>query len=179
MEILRRDFDSKQSRLAERMEIQPNLISRWENAKKNIGSRAARSIEKAARVPSLWLGVDHVLAQSAGETTDGPTTIGKIAAANLSRWMSDHPRLNSQQRVADASGVSQATINRVLNNEASITLNNLAAIAEAFGRRAYEMIISEADNSLVQYDHSRYADLPESEKEKIRSFIEFVLHQNR
>ncbi|AYC20089.1 hypothetical protein DZA65_03214 [Dickeya dianthicola] len=180
-EVLRAAFDGKQSRLAERLEIQPNLVSRWENGKKNIGTASARKIELAGRLPQAWMDTDHVLSRAAGETKNQgePTSIGMIAAANLSRWMAEHRRLNSQQRVADASGVSQATINRMLNNEASITLNNMAAIAEAFGRRPYEMIIAHDDDSIIQYDHTQYAALPGIEKDKIHSFIEFILQQNR
>ncbi|ELY4225664.1 helix-turn-helix domain-containing protein [Cronobacter sakazakii] len=178
-DILRRDFDGKQSRLAERMGIQPNLVSRWENGVKNIGSNSARRIEEAARRDSHWLDVDHELAQLAAtdDSDDVSTDIGTLAAATLRTWMEQNGQM-SQQRVADASGVSQATINRFLRQEASITLNNLAAIAEAFGRRAYEMILPKNDASLIEYDHSRYAALPEQEKAKIRSFIEFVMSQN-
>ncbi|WP_076738155.1 helix-turn-helix transcriptional regulator [Cronobacter sakazakii] len=178
-DILRRDFDGKQSRLAERMGIQPNLVSRWENGVKNIGSNSARRIEEAARRDSHWLDVDHELAQLAAtdDSDDVSTDIGTLAASTLRTWMEQNGQM-SQQRVADASGVSQATINRFLRQEASITLNNLAAIAEAFGRRAYEMILPKNDASLIEYDHSRYAALPEQEKAKIRSFIEFVMSQN-
>ncbi|EIZ8816805.1 helix-turn-helix domain-containing protein [Cronobacter sakazakii] len=178
-DILRRDFDGKQSRLAERMGIQPNLVSRWENGVKNIGSNSARRIEEAARRDSHWLDVDHELAQLAAtdDSDEVSTDIGTLAAATLRTWMEQNGQM-SQQRVADASGVSQATINRFLRQEASITLNNLAAIAEAFGRRAYEMILPKNDASLIEYDHSRYAALPEQEKAKIRSFIEFVMSQN-
>ncbi|EJO9548332.1 helix-turn-helix transcriptional regulator [Cronobacter sakazakii] len=178
-DILRRDFDGKQSRLAERMGIQPNLVSRWENGVKNIGSNSARRIEEAARRDSHWLDVDHELAQLAAtdDSDEVSTDIGTLAASTLRTWMEQSGQM-SQQRVADASGVSQATINRFLRQEASITLNNLAAIAEAFGRRAYEMILPKNDASLIEYDHSRYAALPEQEKAKIRSFIEFVMSQN-
>ncbi|EKF8821428.1 TPA: helix-turn-helix domain-containing protein [Cronobacter sakazakii] len=178
-DILRRDFDGKQSRLAERMGIQPNLVSRWENGVKNIGSNSARRIEEAARRDSHWLDVDHELAQLAAtdDSDEVSTDIGTLAASTLRTWMEQNGQM-SQQRVADASGVSQATINRFLRQEASITLNNLAAIAEAFGRRAYEMILPKNDASLIEYDHSRYAALPEQEKAKIRSFIEFVMSQN-
>ncbi|WP_209634538.1 helix-turn-helix domain-containing protein [Cronobacter sakazakii] len=178
-DILRRDFDGKQSRLAERLGIQPNLVSRWENGVKNIGSNSARRIEEAARRDSHWLDVDHELAQLAAtdDSDEVSTDIGTLAASTLRTWMEQSGQM-SQQRVADASGVSQATINRFLRQEASITLNNLAAIAEAFGRRAYEMILPKNDASLIEYDHSRYAALPEQEKAKIRSFIEFVMSQN-
>ncbi|CCJ88707.1 helix-turn-helix transcriptional regulator [Cronobacter sakazakii] len=178
-EILRRYFDGKQIRLAERLEIQQNLVSRWESGAKNIGDKVARRIEEAARVESHWLDVDHQLANMLEnqESDTGPTNTSELAASILKKWM-DSAGL-SQQKVAAASGVSQATINRLLRNESSISVNNLAAIAESFGRQAYEMILPPEAPGLISYDHKLYAALPQQEKDKIRTFIDFVMSQNQ
>jgi transcriptional regulator with XRE-family HTH domain len=178
-EIIDKDFDGTQTRLAEALKLQPNLVSRWLHGTKNIGDAVARKIETAARKPKYWLDTDHVLSMAAGAEDDGTETeIGMIAAGNLVRWMDGNRELSSQQKVADKSGVSQATINRLLRNEASLTLNSVAAIAKAFGRRPYELLIPPKDVSIINYDHSRYAELPLSEKAKIESFIDFVFMQN-
>lgn len=176
-EIINRDFDANQTRLAERLGIQQNLVSRWETGAKNIGSNAARRIEETARRPAYWLDFDHQLIPSEPVQEDSaaaPSAVGAIAAANLRRWMQQSGEM-SQQQVADASGVSQATINRFLRNEASITLNNLAAIAEAFNKCPYEML---QPPGALEYDIGSYAALPPGEKEKIQSFIEFIIAQN-
>lgn len=179
-DIIDRDFGGTQTRLAERMEIQPNLVSRWLKGTKTIGDSVARKIEVAARRPRFWLDSDHVLAIAAGaENVDGETEIGAIAADNLRRWMDGSKELCSQQKVADRAGVGQSTVNRLLRNEASVTIGNLASVAEAFGRRPYELLIDRTDDSIIQYDRSMYAALPAAEKEKINAFIEFVFQQNQ
>lgn len=175
-DIIDRDFNGTQSRLAERMTIQANLVSRWVKGHKNIGDNAARKIERVAGRPSNWMDFDHILSvPHAHEENEDSGEIGLIVAANLKKWMESNRTLSSQQKVAAASGVSQATINRLLRNEASITIGNMAAIAAAFGRRAYELAVAPGDTSIIRYDHSRYALLPPAEKEKISSYIEFVL----
>lgn len=179
-DIIDRDFNRTQSRLAERLECQPNLVSRWVKGVKTIGDSVARKIEKAANKPTYWLDVDHYLSIAAGtEQEEVSSEIGVVVAENLQRWMESNRALSSQQKVAEAAGVSQATINRLLRNEASITLNNLAAIAGAFGRRPYELIVPPGDTGMIKYDHSRYALLPENEKAKIESFIDFTFSQNQ
>jgi len=179
-DIIDRDFNRTQSRLAERLECQPNLVSRWVKGVKTIGDSVARKIEKAANKPTYWLDVDHYLSVAAGTDQEQDNSeIGIVVASNLQHWMDSNRALSSQQKVAEAAGVSQATINRLLRNEASITLNNLAAIAGAFGRRPYELIVPPGDAGMIKYDHSRYALLPEGEKAKIESFIDFVFSQNK
>lgn len=176
-EILRRDFDDNQSRLAEALGTQQNLVSRWENGKKNIGTNAARKIEKVARRDAFWLDVDRGIPDEEPES-EIRSQIGAVAAENLRRWMSEHPTLNTQQRLADKSGISQPTIYRLLRTEAGITINNLAMLAEAFGRSAYELLMPQNAPGVINYDHAAYAALPAAEKDKIRSFIEFVISQN-
>lgn len=179
-DIIDRDFNRTQSRLAERLECQPNLVSRWVKGVKTIGDSVARKIEKAANKPTYWLDVDHYLSVAAGTEQEAASSeIGLVVAGNLQRWMDSNRALSSQQKVAEAAGVSQATVNRLLRNEASISINNLESIAQAFGRRAYELIVPPGDNSVINYDHSNYALLPEIEKAKIESYIEFILSQNK
>lgn len=179
-DIIDSDFNRTQSRLAERLECQPNLVSRWVKGSKTIGDLVARKIEKAANKPVYWLDVDHFMNVIPGiRQPDENSKIGIVVASNLQRWMESNRALSSQQKVAEAAGVSQATINRLLRNEASITLDSLAAIAGAFGRRPYELIVPPGDTGMIKYDHSRYALLPDSEKSKIESFIEFVHSQNK
>ncbi|EPT7030649.1 helix-turn-helix domain-containing protein [Cronobacter malonaticus] len=175
---MRRYFDGKQIRLSERLGVQQNLVSRWGSGTKNIGDKVARRIEEAARVESHWMDVDHQLAMmlESQEREAAPTNTSELAASILKKWMEAEGL--SQQKVASASGVSQATINRLLRNESSISVNNLASIAESFGRQAYEMILPPDAPGLISYDHKLYAALPQQEKEKILTFIDFVMSQN-
>ncbi|WP_145548514.1 helix-turn-helix domain-containing protein [Yersinia massiliensis] len=184
-DIINSDFEGKQVRLANAMKLTPNLVSRWlkpsfDTNSKNIGDAAARKIEETARKPKYWLDTDHVMAIAAGDSDDGVITeIGEVAAHNLEMWMLGNRDLKSQARVAEKAGVSQSTVNRLLKKEASISINNLASIASVFGRRPYELLVPPRDESLITYDRSQYAKLPNEEKAKIESFIEFILSQNQ
>ncbi|MSL27117.1 transcriptional regulator, partial [Escherichia coli] len=77
-----------------------------------------------------------------------------------------------------ASGGAQVTISRLLNNEVSVSISTLENVASAFGRHGYELLIHPHDPATINYDRSRYALLPETEKAKIESYIEFVINQN-
>ncbi|MEH4963379.1 helix-turn-helix domain-containing protein [Escherichia coli] len=177
-DLIDREFNGVQSRLAERMEIEPNLVSRWSNNKKKIGDTVARKIEKAGNKPTNWLDVDHYFAMQDDVAQMDAGQIGEVAAHNLKTWMGSNRELSSQQKLAEASGISQASINRMLRNEVSITIANLDAIAAAFGRRGYELLIPPNDPATINYDRSRYALLPEAEKDNIKNFIDFVMVKN-
>lgn len=182
--IIKKDFDGKQIRLATALDVRANLVSRWLAAAhlkgaKNIGDSVARKIEIKARRAPYWLDQDHELAVAADEVTIGKDTeIGIIAANNLSSWMMANKEFKSQAAVAEKAELGQATVNRLLKSEGSISINNLASIASVFGRRAYEMLVPTHDDSLISYDHTRYAELPAEEKAKIKSFIDFIMSQN-
>ncbi len=184
-EIVDRYFDGKQIRLAEHMGIAQNLISRWLSpptvkTHKAIGDAVARRIEIAAKKPQYWLDTDHVLAVAAGKDADNVVTeIDEVASHHLRTWMQANRELKSEKAVASAAGIAASTVNRVLRKESSISINNLEAIAKAFGRRGYELLIPPNDDSIIQYDHSVYAELPAEEKAKIQAFIEFVIAQHR
>lgn len=184
-DIINRDFDGRQVRLAERLEINANVISRWlkpegEKHHKTIGDMVARKLEVVARKPKFWLDRDHMLAMAAGaEPEQEETEIGAIVAKNLELWMSNNRDLSSQAKVAHAAGIGQATVGRVLNREGNTTLNNLEAIAGAFGRRGYELLLKQKDPTVINYDRTQYAKLSDEDKAKIESFIDFVMMQAR
>lgn len=177
-DLIERDFNGVQTRLAERMGTQANLVNRWAHGLKVIGDQVARKIEKAGNKPTNWLDVDHSLANMQDYQPIGPSDIGVLAAQNLERWMRESRDLSTQGKLSRASGVAQSTLNRMLNNEVSITIATLEAIAAPFGRRGYELLIHPGDPAGVRYDRSKFALLPESEKSKVESFIDFVITQN-
>lgn len=179
-EIIRAEFDNRQVRLAERMQVQPNLINRWCSGAKNIGANAARQIETFGRKQQYWLDVDHSaeIINDSPAKNDDEWTIEQLVSSRLRSWMDRRDDLGTEGRVASASGVSQSTINRLLKCEASATIGVIAAVASAFGRHAYEMVLPDNAAGMIDYDHSVYAALPQEEKAKITSFIEFVFAQN-
>ena len=184
-DIINRDFDGRQVRLAEKLGNNANLISRWlkpsdHKNHKSIGDTVARKLEAAANKPKFWLDRDHMLAMAAGaESEQEETEIGAIVAKNLELWMSNNRDLSSQAKVAHAAGIGQATVGRVLNREGNTTLNNLEAIAGAFGRRGYELLLKQKDPTIINYDRTQYAKLSDEDKAKIESFIDFVMMQSR
>lgn len=88
----------------------------------------------------------------------------KAGSFTLGVWMGEHPNLNSEKKVSEAAGIGQATVNRILNVEGSTSIGVLAAIARAFGRDAYELILPPGNAGLIDYDHHEYARLPQEEK---------------
>ncbi|HBX3770278.1 TPA: XRE family transcriptional regulator, partial [Klebsiella pneumoniae subsp. pneumoniae] len=174
-------FDNTQLRFAERIKKSANLVNRWSKGTKNIGANAAREIESFAGKGRFWLDIDHL--------SDTPTlpeiidpqewSVEKQAAFTLGVWMGQHPDLNSEKKVSEAAGIGQATVNRILNCEGSTSIGVLSAIARAFGRDAYELILPPGNAGLIDYDHHEYAGLPQEEKNKIAAFIKFIVSQNQ
>ncbi|HGV3509237.1 TPA: helix-turn-helix domain-containing protein [Klebsiella michiganensis] len=177
-DLITTDFGGVQSRLSERMGIQSNLVNRWVNGKKVIGDASARKIETAARRQTNWLDVDHKLSTMDDVDDVAFGDVREIVVHNLKQWMSNNQELSSQQRLADASGVSQPSINRILRNEVSANVAHLEAIATAFGRKTYELLLPQDGRAAIKYDHEQFALLPHGEKEKIESFIDFVIEQH-
>jgi DNA-binding transcriptional regulator YdaS (Cro superfamily) len=176
--IIDRDYQGNQSLAARAIGVRSNLVNRW-CGEKGIGAKSARRIEEATVRPKYWLDTDH----STHETFYPDETLmheaGIVAAANLAKWMKASRTLNTQARLSEKSGVSQATINRLLTGEAGISIKNLSLITAAFGRQTYEMLIPDNDSRNIPYDRVAYAALPQSEKDSILSFIEFVIKQNQ
>lgn len=177
-DLITTDFGGVQSRLSERMGIQSNLVNRWVNGKKVIGDASARKIETAARRQTNWLDVDHKLSTLDDVDDVAFGDVREIVVHNLKQWMINNQELSSQQRLADASGVSQPSINRILRNEVSANVAHLEAIATAFGRKTYELLLPQEGRAAIKYDHEQFALLPQGEKEKIESFIDFVIEQH-
>lgn len=184
-DIINRNFDGRQVRLAERLEINANVISRWlkpatDKNHKAIGDTVARKLEVAANKPKFWIDRDHIMALAAGAASEQEETeVGAIVANNLEMWMNNSRDLSSQAKVGTAAGVGQSTVNRVLSREGNVTINSLEAIASAFGRRGYELLLKPKDPTLINYDRSQLAQLSSEDKAKIESFIEFVMQQAR
>ncbi len=80
-DLIDREFNGVQTRMAEKLGTQANLVNRWALGKKVIGDRVARKIEAAANKPRNWLDIDRSLSQE-GFQPVGPSDIGQLAAHN-------------------------------------------------------------------------------------------------
>ncbi|MEH2922389.1 transcriptional regulator [Samsonia erythrinae] len=177
IEIMEKHYDGKQVSIARAIGLNPTLISRWISGKK-IGDKMARKIEDATRQPRNWLDIDHKDYLMPSKPADEIGEIGIIAAKNLRAWMNHNPPMRNQARISRASGVAASTVGRFLDAETSISINNLYAIASAFGRRGYELLISPDDPEIINYDKRGYAKLSKEDKAAVEQFIEFMINKN-
>lgn len=68
--------------------------------------------------------------------------ITKTIARNLNDWMSSsRVGLDNVKKVASRSGVGYGTLQRAAKGEGNTTAENIAAIAEAFGRKPHELLM--------------------------------------
>lgn len=182
--ILEKYYDGRQKALADALGFAPNIISRYLSSSdlkshRNISDAVARKIEHVTRVQKYWMDTDHY--NRPAESTDdiySPTEIGAILADNISTFMLTDG-VKSQTQLSVKSGLGQSTINRIVKNETSATVDSVDSIAKALGRKAYELLIPSNDTDVIKYDQKRYAALSPAEKEQIQDFIEFIINKNR
>ena len=103
--------------------------------------------------------------------------VNVLVAKKLVDWMKSNPALDTQMKLAIASGVGQTTIGRILKSEVSPTLESVTKICAAFGKEVGELI-SVPSKSSINYDTKAYAKLPEYEKARVEAFIKVVLQQH-
>lgn len=91
-------------------------------------------------------------------------------ARRLRELMDSRPDLDTQTKVANRSGVGQSTIQRLLAQEQSATIDMLDKIAAPFGLKPWELLLPDmADAKLVR----AFGKLAESDKNRILAFMEF------
>lgn len=103
-----------------------------------------------------------------------PISIREVLAMNLKRWMSGRIDLDTQMKVADKSGIGQTTIGRILNIQVAPTLDVLEQLATAFDRHVSELV-ARPETGTISFDRTRYARLPEYEKQRIEALIQSVI----
>lgn len=87
------------------------------------------------------------------------------------------PRLDTQVKLAKASGLGQTTIGRILNCKVAATIDALQQIAAAFGREAGELLMS-PEMARVNYDVARYSKLPVYERVRVDAFVAEVIKEH-
>lgn len=75
-------------------------------------------------------------------------------AKNLTRFMHRSVRCRNQPELATKSGVSQKTISRILNEEASIGVDVIEKLAHALGRETYEFFLDDSASSSISKEYS-------------------------
>lgn len=107
------------------------------------------------------------------------TPLRKILARNVRHYMETCEHIRTQVKLAKAAGLAQSSIARVLKGEIDTQLYVIEALASAIGVPPSALLTDDAsEQQLLRFDRSLVAALPEAEKAKIESYIEFVLSQS-
>lgn len=96
-------------------------------------------------------------------------------ARQLATLMRDRVDLDTQQKVARRAGLAQSTVGRILRAEVSATLDNVEALAIAFGVTP-GVLMGEQEPATDAWA-AKVTHLPRAEVEKINAFIDFTLAQ--
>jgi hypothetical protein len=67
--------------------------------------------------------------------------ITQIIAGNLTDWMAKNPHLDTLDKVRKRAQIGFGTVQRAKNVDGNTTIQNLAAIAKAFGRRVEDLLV--------------------------------------
>lgn len=183
--VIERYYDGKQKNLANVLGCAPNVISRYLSSSdlkshRDLSDPIARKIEYLTKLPKYYMDKDHLNTPAeliADELSRSPTDIGRVLGDNITTFMLVDG-FKSQAQLSVKSGLGQATINRIIKNESSATIDSVASIASALGRKPYELLMSKEDDDILHYDHKKFSALPWNEKEKIQDFIEFIISKN-
>lgn len=75
--------------------------------------------------------------------------IREILAENLTAWMSRSGSLGTEQALAMRAGVAQSSVHRAKTAATGTSIDNVDALAKAFGRRAHDLLYPyEADTQI-------------------------------
>ncbi|KOO18114.1 DNA-binding protein [Morganella morganii] len=182
--VLEKYYDGKQNALADALGCAPNIISRYLSSSslkshRNISNAVARKIEYTTRMQKSWMDADHYNQQDKNtEDVYSPTEIGAILADNINTFMLTNG-IKSQTQLSAKSKLGQSTINRIIKNETSATVDSVDFIAKGLGCKAYELLIPSDDTNIIRYDQKQYATLSPAEKEQIEDFIEFIIGRSK
>lgn len=87
--------------------------------------------------------------------------IAKIIGTNLSALMQSTPALDTIKKIKARSGVGFGTIQRAAAGEGNITVQNLVAIAQAFGKQATDLMSHTVDE--IREPEATYANVIEAD----------------
>lgn len=89
-------------------------------------------------------------------------------AHNLAVWMAAKPALGTLKKVAAKAQVGFGTVRRARNGDGNTTIQNLDAIARAFGRRVEDMLVEPVADGKV-------ATLPEREAPELKPPLDAIV----
>jgi transcriptional regulator with XRE-family HTH domain len=99
----------------------------------------------------------------------------RILAENVKRLMLVVPEVATQAKLAARAHMSQSSIHRIINEDTEPEIETVGKLAEAIGVSIATLLTEGEGDDLSGIVHEKYKALPHAEKEKIKSFIEFVI----
>lgn len=103
----------------------------------------------------------------------------KIIASSIRQLMSDSELLQTQIALAEASGVTQPTIGRILKCEVAVTADNLENIAKAFNVEPFVLVGYKKSFNNLNELFLEVEKLPSTEQDRIYQYIKFTIEQFR
>ena len=103
--------------------------------------------------------------------------IREVLADNIRRYMREIPSVDTQVKLSKRAGISQSSVARVLSGQVDTQISIVAAIADAIGVHAADLLEEATGKSLLELDLLKLARLPKTDQEKIKSFADFVFTQ--
>ncbi|MFL9960447.1 helix-turn-helix transcriptional regulator [Paraburkholderia sediminicola] len=103
--------------------------------------------------------------------------IREVLADNIRRYMREIPFVDTQVKLSKRAGISQSSVARVLSGQVDTQISIVAAIADAIGVSAADLLAEPEEKPALDLDLMKLARLPKTEQEKIKSFADFVFTQ--
>lgn len=112
-------------------------------------------------------------------TPQAEQTLRDLVGANIARLMQSRPKLSSNTKLSERSGVGLGTVSRIINGETAATLDTLARLAAAFDLAPWQLLVPNLDATnpqILQSISSKEADLYKRLRETIAKETEVQVH---
>ena len=91
-----------------------------------------------------------------------------VLSRRLRELMDSRPALNTQVKVAERSGVSQSTIQRILAGEVSATIDVVHALSASFGLQPADLLADDAED---QHVLTMFRRLRDTDRQRVLAFL--------
>jgi transcriptional regulator with XRE-family HTH domain len=104
--------------------------------------------------------------------------IRQLFRERLRRLVAESDESDIQRRLAEAAGVSQSTISRMLNANTNIKADTIDAIAKAFGMSGLDFLLNAGASTHTGGLTATYNHLPEAARKSIDDYVRFIVEDN-
>lgn len=103
----------------------------------------------------------------------------KVIASNIRNLMNESQLLGTQAALAEASGVSQPNIGRILKSQIALTIDKIESIAMAFNVEPYVLVGYSTPENALKDMCAEIKGLSHDEQQQIFNFIRFTIEQSK